>query len=108
MTDLLVRAPWPAVGQDSILQADFQSAFPGWRAGSNRPIENRPPGWNPAPQWAAVVALAITATAAGQSPKPLTLAEAEATALKNHPRINSALLNARATAAVTKQISAAR
>jgi outer membrane protein len=50
----------------------------------------------------------LLSTAAAQSPKPLTLAEAEATALKNHPRINSALLNARATDAVTKQISAAR
>src|SRR5260370_13636753 len=51
-----------------------------------------------------VVAAAISA----QAPKTLTLAEAEAIAVKNHPRVNSALLNARATDAVTRQIGAAR
>jgi outer membrane protein len=53
-----------------------------------------------------IVFIAILANA--QTPRTLTLAEAEATALKNHPRLNSALLNARAADSVTKQISAAR
>src|SRR5947208_10302093 len=52
--------------------------------------------------------MAAAALASAQAPKTLTLAEAEATALKNHPRVNSALLNASATDAVTKQITAAR
>jgi outer membrane protein len=51
---------------------------------------------------------AAAALAGAQTPKTLTLAEAEAIALKNHPRVNSALLNARATDAVTRQIGAAR
>src|SRR5205809_6201562 len=52
--------------------------------------------------------MAAAALASAQAPKTLTLAEAEATALKNHPRVNSALLNAQATDAVTKQIGAGR
>src|SRR5258706_15537999 len=56
-----------------------------------------------------VLTLLMTATlASAQAPRTLTLAEAEAIAMKNHPRVTSALLNARATDAVTKQINAAR
>src|SRR4249920_3160264 len=53
--------------------------------------------------------LMVAATlASAQTPKTLTLAEAEAIAVKNHPRVNSVLLNAQATDAVTKQIGAGR
>src|SRR5262249_26798220 len=55
-----------------------------------------------------IVPFLVLSAAAAAQPKPLTLAEAEATALKNHPRLNSALLAARATDAITRQISAAR
>src|SRR6266446_3186639 len=52
--------------------------------------------------------IAAAAALSAQAPRTLTLAEAEAIAMKNHPRVTSALLNARATDAVTKQITAAR
>ena len=55
----------------------------------------------------ALLMVAAAALATAQAPKMLTLAEAKLTAVKNHPRVNSALLNARAADAVTKQINAA-
>ena len=55
-----------------------------------------------------LAATAVAAIACAQTPKILTLADAEAIAAKNHPRVNSLLLNAQATDAVTKQIGAAR
>ena len=50
----------------------------------------------------------LAAVGSAQTTKILTLAEAEAIATRNHPRVNSLLLNAGATDAVTKQIAAAR
>jgi len=50
----------------------------------------------------------VAAAASAQTAKVLTLSEAEAIAVKSHPRVNSALLNARASDAVTRQVGSAR
>ncbi|HTM49256.1 MAG TPA: TolC family protein [Bryobacteraceae bacterium] len=55
-----------------------------------------------------LLAVAAAAAAFAQTPRLLTLADAQAIAAKNHPRVNSLLLNAQATDAVTRQIGAGR
>lgn len=49
-----------------------------------------------------------TLVAYGQGPKTLTLAEAQAIAIKNHPRLKSSALNARAASEVTRQVKSAK